>query len=345
MNVKGLYLYGFVNVTEALRIGPIGLDSREVYLKSGGSFSVAVSDVDGIDFSQLPKETLLKYVAEHQRTLERLMERGRVIPLKFGSLVQDSQEVDTILAKGQDRILETFEKVRGRTEMDLVAGFSDFEGVLKEISMSESILTFQRKARPESKAALHQARVTLGKMVKSALEEKRKGYVDAIMKSLSRVSVASRVLDIRDDATIANLACLLEEKDLARFETEIEVLDREFEDRVNFKLIGPLPCNSFHTLMIENVNFEEIDFARKCLDLPEKVTASDIKSAYRLMTKACHPDSGTPGTSDQNRFEAINKSYRLLMDVCRGGSISFPEDDENAWLDIRPVKSDHRGVP
>lgn len=344
MTAKRCYVYGFANLKEAHRIGSIGLDNQDVYLRSGDRISVVMSDVDGIDFSQLPQKSLFKYLAQHQRVLERLMDWGDVIPLKFGTLVENLEEVDTILAKGQARIQEAFAKVEGKRELDVVAGFSDFEGVLREIGTSETIMNFQRAPRPDSEVAFHNARIALGKMVKSALDEKRLEYADVILKRLSGVSVDSRVLDIRDDAMITNVASLLDQKDLSRFEGEIDALDRVFEDRVNFRMVGPLPCNSFYTFMIKNVNFEEINSARKCLELPEKTTLSDIKSAYKLMTRNYHPDSGPKGMGDAHRFESINKSYRMLMDACPRGILSFLEKDVRSWVEVRPMKGDVRGV-
>lgn len=340
MGSNGCYLYGFVNRTGPLSLGAIGLGNREIYLKSGGGYSVAMSDLDGVDFSRLPQKSLLTHVAEHQRALEGLMAEGEVVPLKFGTLATDLGEVEAILAKGDEQIRESFEKVRGKTELDVVATFSDFEGELRAIGTSEAVAALQHRAAPVSEVAGHNARVTLGKMVKRVLDEKRKDYADAVVKRLSGVSVACKVLDILDDATIVNVAALLEATAVPRFEMELEALDRGFEERVNFRMIGPMPCNSFHTLMIHRVHFEEIHSARRCLELGTNARLSDIRDAYRLMIRASHPDSNPQGTRDQAQFESINKSYRLLMGVCGNGTLSFLEEDRTAWVGLRPMARD-----
>ncbi|VFQ43067.1 GvpL/GvpF family gas vesicle protein [Desulfoluna butyratoxydans] len=345
MDGNALYLYGFMTADAPLRLGPFGLDNGEVVLKGGAGLAVAVSEVAPVDFPRLPRETLLKYVAEHQRVLEGMMVRGPVIPLKFGTVVGRGSEVEALLANGRSRILAAFEKARGKTELDVVARFSDFERELREIGATEAVAHFRREAVLASEADRQKARMTLGKMVKAELEQKRKGYAEAIVEGLKGVSAALAPLEVRDDAVIVSLAALVEEKETPRFEEALTDLDRRLEDRVDFRLIGPLPCNSFYTLSVQQVDFDEIDGARRCLSLPERVTPSDIREAYRLMVRECHPDSRSRGELQAGRFEDVSKSYRLLLALCGEGPVSFAKGGESRWLTVQRSDQTGRGGP
>lgn len=345
MNAEGHYLYGFFRGDAPRSLGPVGIGGRQVYLYQGGGLSVAVSDGGAMDFSRLPREALLTCVSEHQRALEHLMPWGDVVPLKFGTWVRHPGEMDFLLARGQAQVDQAFASVLNRTEIDVVAGFQDLDGALKEVSLDREIVAFQRQTPVATKAAHHQARVTLGKMVKAALDKKRQGYAREITPCLERHAVACKHLDLRDDAMIVNVAVLMDKGEQQPLESAIEALDRRFEDRVNFRLIGPMPCNSFYTLMVHQVDFKAIDCARKCLELPVSVSSSDIRDAYMLMTREYHPDNAPSGTADPIRFESIHKSYRLLMGACPSGSFSFQEAEVNGWMDIRPVEGPLGGCP
>ena len=343
MDGNGLYLYGFMRPEAPLRVGPFGLDNREIILKRVRGLSVAVSEVGDMDFSRMPQKTLLRYVAQHQRALEGMMAWGAVVPVKFGTLIGHAGAAEALLARGEARILEAFEKARGKTELDVVARFSDVERELREVGTAEAITHFRREVVLVSQAARQKARVTLGKMVKAGLEQKRKGIAEAIVEGLKDVSVALKSLDIRDEAVIVSLAALLEEGETERFEGALDALDQRFEDRVTFRLIGPLPCNSFYTLSVQQVDFDEVDCARKCLALPERATVSDIREAYKFMIRGCHPDSSPGGEGDRSRFESISKSYRLLLTLCGDEPVSFVKGDGSQWVTIQSLESAGRG--
>ena len=65
-------------------------------------------------------------------------------------------------------------------------------------------------------------------------------------------------------------------------------------------------------------NFNEIDKARRLLELGEKATSKEIKSAYRKMAFRYHPDKHTSADSPEceETMKRLNWAYKLLLQYC-----------------------------
>lgn len=76
------------------------------------------------------------------------------------------------------------------------------------------------------------------------------------------------------------------------------------------------------------------------LGVDENATSKQIKNAYRRLARRYHPD--TPETGDADKFHAVNKAYRILMDEYTRSiyDATGNEDDddfrppEELWLKI-----------
>ena len=75
-------------------------------------------------------------------------------------------------------------------------------------------------------------------------------------------------------------------------------------------------------------NFEEIDAARRLLELGESATLKEIKSAYRRLAHRYHPDKQSGTTEvDTERIKKLNWAYQVLMDYCNDYKYRFHEED------------------
>ena len=77
-------------------------------------------------------------------------------------------------------------------------------------------------------------------------------------------------------------------------------------------------------------SFEDIDNARKLLDLEEAATLKEVKQAYRKKAFRHHPDrSGGDENSSQSEqtMKKLNRAYKLLTEYCAHYQCSFREED------------------
>ncbi|MFH1407162.1 MAG: DnaJ domain-containing protein [Candidatus Omnitrophota bacterium] len=76
-------------------------------------------------------------------------------------------------------------------------------------------------------------------------------------------------------------------------------------------------------------DFEQINEARKILDLKETATLEEIKSAYKKLALKYHPDRCKEDKKKEceEMFKKITHANDILMAYCAGYRYSFKEKD------------------
>jgi len=338
MSDKKIYVYGFINTSEEKNLGYVGIEGGEVYTQPYRDISAVVSDSPFTQFDFLPRETLLLHLAVYQAVIEKVMRNHYIIPMKFGTVAEGKEEVKRILKKGYNRIKISAMAMGDRIELDAVAMWSNLDAVLKSIGEEEEIKKFKEEAESQSPDKNIEARISLGKMVKVSLDGKRKKYASEILGILRRKSENYLVHDVMDDSMIMNTAFLIAKDNQEIFESKVDQLDEKYHDRVNFRIVGPLPPYSFCTFEMKKTKFSDINKAREMLDLDEVSTILEIKGAYWEKGKKFHPDRYPGDVEAQKRFEDITKAYRLLSSYCNGEQCSFKEESIREWIIVRPME-------
>ncbi|WP_024336585.1 GvpL/GvpF family gas vesicle protein [Desulfotignum balticum] len=341
---KGQYLYGFVFSESRQNFTCKGLDDQDVYLKTNGDLSLAVSDFKMIDFSTLPQKVLLQYLKQHHDTIGKIMEKFCIIPFKFGTMIEDPDQIIKIFKSSYDQIRKKFSMLQNMIELDVIASFNDFSQVFNEIEGLDAVKQFKQEIQSRPKPDVYEAQIKLGKMVNSLLDERRNYYKKIIYNRLSDSSADILTNEITQDSMIASLAFLINKKDHQTFEKIIEDLDRCFEGKINFKIVGPFPFYSFYTLDLHKRDFKALDFARRTLNLPEKASLSEINASYKEQSKVCHPDNDAQNKNLARRFEELNKSYQMVMEYMNGNGCSFSKEDVDNWIRVKPVERENAVV-
>jgi len=338
MSGKGNYIYGFINISEKKNFDYAGIDGGEVYTQPYQDIAAVVSDSPSIQFDSLPKETLLLHLAVYQAVIERVMRNHYIIPMKFGTAVQGEEEIKRILKKGYDHIKTSIIAMEDKIELDVVAMWSNLDAVLKTIGEEKGIKKLKEEANLKPPDQKIEAGITLGKMVKASINRKREKYASEMLDVLKKESETHRTHDAMDDSMIMNVAFLINKDNKEVFESKIDQMDEEYQDEVNFRIVGPLPPYSFCTLEMKKVDFSDVSEARKILGLGEESTTLKIREAYWELSKKFHPDR-YPGVAEvQKRFEDITRAYRLLSNYCEGEQCSFREEDVREWLVVNPLE-------
>ena len=74
--------------------------------------------------------------------------------------------------------------------------------------------------------------------------------------------------------------------------------------------------------------FEQLDWARKQLELPEIASINQIKEKYRELSKKWHPDHCKDNPAECHRMQQrLNTAYDTLMNYCNSFQYSFMRED------------------
>lgn len=349
MGETGKYIYGIINSNSAFR-----LFVRKNFQQNGnneivGVYSISeqdicavVSDSEIIDCTHLLKDDLARLLLDHQRVIEKIMDLGcSVIPMRLGTVVLDEAEVKNILGKGYSLIKEISQRVENKVEIDVVAVLGDFSLVLNEISQEKEIREFKERLLANPKGITNEDQMLVGIMVKKALDGKRENYALRIQNALTAVSEDFRVHGLMDDKMVANFAFLIDKTKRVDFDKRIEDLNKEFEEKLNFRSVGPLPPYSFCSLEVKKLKFEEINLAKERLGISNKcVDREEIKKAYQRQAFSFHPDRNPEVPDIEKKFDEIKNSYNALLEYCQSyqqhgqTNLSFSEEEfeKNAIL-------------
>ncbi|PIQ44880.1 MAG: hypothetical protein COW04_10625, partial [Deltaproteobacteria bacterium CG12_big_fil_rev_8_21_14_0_65_43_10] len=290
MTGDGRFIYGFVSTNEPKNLGSIGIDQGEVYTLPYQDIAAIVSHLPYTQFDSLPRETLLRNLTIYQSVLEEVIKYQNIIPIKFGTVVEGDEVIQRVLEKGYDQIHAGLRDTENKIELDVVALWADLEAVLKETGEEEEIKELKERAASEPGDKVFEIKIKVGKRVKELLDNKRETYRAEILEGLLKTAEEHRFHDLMDDSIIMNVAFLIQKDREDTLEGQIAQLDRAYENRVNFRIIGPLPPYSFRTFEIKRVDYAAIDEARRTLELGEETTIQEIREAYWQLTKKFHPD-------------------------------------------------------
>jgi hypothetical protein len=334
MAAKGKYIYGIVpNFYGTEMFG--SLENSGVYAIPYQNISAIVSDRASAQLDYSDRESLGYLLINHQRTIEYLMGKGftMIMPMRLGTIARTKDEVFKILSNGYDLIVEALSKIEHLTEYDIAVTWADFSAALVEIAEHPDIIAL--KAEMQSKADTHLKidQVKVGMMVQSKLKERNSKVELTILEALSSISIDIKTHEVMNDEMITNSAFLINRNKKELFEEAIDKLDEKYNGLLNFKLVGPLPCYSFFTLEVKDLNADRIVQSGQDLGLSEETTESEIKRAYLEKARLYHPDN-TEDNGDPVRFNLIQNSYLNLVDY----SLAVKQSSKDEQISLRMEK-------
>jgi len=188
----------------------------------------------------------------HSRVLERALERGVVLPMRFGVVMPDDDTVRTALLDAHRDALEAqLEEMSGKVEMNIKAIYDEAEVLRELLAEYPDIAAIQTALRGRPEDATYYERIDLGERIVAALEVKRGSDEQAIVDRLAAHAVAVDVGQPMHERMAVNASFLVEQNQLAAFDAELEETAAANHGRLRFKATGPLPPHSFVELELE----------------------------------------------------------------------------------------------
>lgn len=324
MKMRGLYIYGIIPTyysAEQFR----ELDKLNVLNIQFGKVSAVAAEETTIDYRNLGAEPLAKLLLSHQQTIESIMELGfnTIIPMRLGTFADNIPQVKNILEKGYDLILETFKKISGFMEIDVVATWADFGSVIAGISVDPRIVEMRSKIE-KSENITQTDQLKIGYMVKKILDQQRDELNKKIFSSLEPICQSVKQHDLQNDQMVSNSAFMVNQHQQTLIEQALNELDTELKGILNFKLVGPLPCYSFYTLEVNRLNHEDLIAAKEELESGDAISLKSIRQAYMKKVKLYHPDQN-PDEVSGVRFNKIQHAYQTLTNYVQSQN---PESEE-----------------
>ncbi len=315
MNKQGIYIYGFVPNNCIETIKKVLLESG-IYSFEYNDITALVSDTENEKIEYMNREELAHLLVDHQQKIEKIMSIGcsKIIPMQLGTIVSSGNDVIKIIKNGKNILNETFEIIDGVEEIDLVAVWSDFTQLIQQISDTPQIRTL-RETIARKETVDQSDSISIGKMIKEKIDNKNNKVNLDVVNSLMPFCLNAKKHDTMNDEMPVNYAFLVKKENRDLFMQKVDDLDSKYADKLNFKIVGPLPCYSFYTIESKMIKKSDIENAKKILGIDILNPDYDLKKAYRIKASLTHPDKKSADSdNDTDSFIETNNAYKLLLD-------------------------------
>lgn len=336
----GQYLYCVIKADEELPQVLTSINGQEARFVSYRDIAAVVSSSSVASFDRLDKEKLTSYVTTHQKINEEVMKNYDVVPMTFGVIAPNIDEVLRILERVYLQFKTALSKIEDKVEFAVQAWWNS-QKALHELVTTNSQIQELRKELQGSIFGIP-IKLKLGKLVQESIEAQRRTYVRDIhehLKSFSCDSNSNRLINnnkLTAEEMIANLSFLIEKARESELDKKMNELGKKYEGKLRFKYIGPMPPYSFTNINLSLGNFEVVNEARALLGLSKEASFDEIKKAYYKLAHQYHPDKHS---DKEDSMKKIAQAYSVLGNYCQscdeflglgkveGRKYSFKEED------------------
>ena len=241
------YVYGVVPASARAKPTGKGIHGKPIRLVASEKLAALTSDVP-TGALEAGRDELLA----HAHVLERAIERGTVLPMRFGVVMPSESAVRAdLLTAHRAELAAQLEEMDGKVEVN-IKGLYDEPTVLRELVAGDPEIAGLREAlqhQPED--ATYFERIRLGELVAAALAARRSAEEHQIVERLAANALGVEVGDPMHERMVVNASFLVERNRLGDLDEALELMAAEREGTIRFRYTGPLPPHSFVELSVE----------------------------------------------------------------------------------------------
>jgi hypothetical protein len=238
----GKYVYCIIRSSEERDFGTIGIggEGKRVYTVRYKDLGAVVSDTP-IRIYDPTRENVLA----HEFVNETVMRDFTVIPMSFGTIFRTREDIVELVKSTYKALEDVLDKMKDKIEFGLKVLWDRDAAVARIEEEHEEIRRLKQEIEGNAQSSTYFARMQLGRLVESALEESANTYVVDIHESLKPVAVASRSNKPIGDRMILNAAYLVDRARESNFDAVVKELSQKYEHLLSFKYTGPWPPYNF----------------------------------------------------------------------------------------------------
>jgi hypothetical protein len=234
------YVYGIVEAGTAKPRGR-GIGGASLRLVASEDAAALVSEIASRNVRLGRDELLL-----HSKVLERAHARGPVLPMRFGVVMSDDEEVRSrLLEEHGPELRVQLAEFTGKVEVRIRATYEE-ESLLREVLREHPQIASLREAvRGASEDATYYDRIRLGELVAAAIQRRREHDAQAIVDALAAAALAVEVGQPAHERVVVQASFLVDRARSAEFDAILDEVAGQYGGRIRFKYVGPLPPHSF----------------------------------------------------------------------------------------------------
>ncbi len=249
MSKEGIYLYCIIESNEGRNFGPIGIGERGDIVST-----IGYNDISAV----ISSSPMTKYVINrenmmaHEKVIEQIMKDYTVLPVRFCTIAASAEEVRTLLRRRYAEFKGLLRDMDNKVEVGLKGIWKDMNRIFGEIAEdNQEVKQLKKKGEGKSNKSGSASKVSLGKAVKKALDEKKDDETRKILNTFKRSAIDVRTNDLFGDSMFLNAAFLIDRTREKEFDYLVEDLVKKYEQQAKFKYVGPVPPFNFVNIVVK----------------------------------------------------------------------------------------------
>ncbi|MFZ5967763.1 MAG: GvpL/GvpF family gas vesicle protein [Bacillota bacterium] len=211
--------------------------SNDQYVIRHKDIGMVVKDVEEEDVLPSGDEIL-----KHEKTIEKIMENNLLIPMSFGNIAKNDEDVKAFLSQNYTKLTKLLKKFENRMEVGLKIFWTN-ESFADEVE-DQQVKKLKEDIMKEK--SISELRISeIGRLVEANAERKRDYYEKQIFYGLSSIAHESKLNTAHVPKMILNAAFLVDKDKENAFESLLNNIYEKYKDRLIFKYSGPWPPYNF----------------------------------------------------------------------------------------------------
>lgn len=252
MPSTGRYLYGLIRATEDMDFGCMGLEHdgtpARVYTLRVESLAAVVSE-----FSTRQKVLpLRKNLDPHHKVIREVMKTMTIVPMKFGHVAKNEQEIAKALRRNRDGIRAQLDQVDGKVEMGLKVKW-DVDNIFEYlVGVDPELQAYRDQIFGRSSAPSQAEKIELGRMFEERLNREREEQTERVSEMFRPCCSDVKVNPPKNEKMVMDLAFLVDRAGLKPFEERVYQVAGTFPAQYVFDYTGPWAPFNFVELDLQS---------------------------------------------------------------------------------------------
>jgi hypothetical protein len=237
-----IHVYGITRAATRLPDGLEGLGEPPgaVRLVTEGELAAIITALDEPPRNRAALE-------RHAQVQSAVAETATVVPLRFGTLMEDERELrEDLLARHADELAELLSGVEGCVQMTVKAVYEEDLPVREVVQAHPELKRQHERLTARDDREQHRDEwIALGQRVAAAVEQRRAADEAAIAERLAPHAVEVLVEEPGHERMAARLQLLVRRDSREALDTAVAELADEQAQRLTVRYVGPLAPYSF----------------------------------------------------------------------------------------------------
>lgn len=247
------YVYCVARGARGLRLGPIGIEGREVYTAGDGDLCAVVHDGPPRPYQSGDPGIVADWVLAHHRVVERSWSRwGTVLPVTFNTIIAPDRagaetDVAAWLGCERDALSRRLAALAGRAEYGVQVSWDPAAVAAEAARSTPEIARLTELMRTQSRGVAYLSLAKVRQLLRREVERRATVECAALYRRIRElvddIRVERAAPSTVERQTLVNVSCLISLDRAANLAAEVDAIGTAEGRFVHF--VGPLPPYSF----------------------------------------------------------------------------------------------------